>query len=83
MVVFPTGTGPRGKSGLGPQSSGHEKNDLTRGRCNGTEAREHQPSPTVLLRISDGACQMKRAFSDFTQAVRAAEAYAGSGSWSP
>ncbi len=36
-------------------------------------------SPTVLLRISDGSCQMKRTFSDFGQAVRAAEAYAGAG----
>ena len=36
-------------------------------------------SPTVLLRISDGSCRMNRAFSDFSQAVRAAEAYAGAG----
>jgi hypothetical protein len=39
----------------------------------------HSESPTVLLRISDGSCQMRRAFSDFSQAVRAAEAYAGAG----
>jgi hypothetical protein len=36
-------------------------------------------SPTVLLRISDGSCRMNRVFSDFSQAVRAAEAYAGVG----
>ena len=39
----------------------------------------HSESPTVLLRISDGSCQMHRAFSDFGQAVRSAEAYAGAG----
>jgi len=39
----------------------------------------HSASPTVLLRISDGSCQMHRAFSDFSQAVCAAEAYAGAG----
>ncbi|MGC8641844.1 MAG: hypothetical protein ACP5XB_18415 [Isosphaeraceae bacterium] len=39
----------------------------------------HSNSPTVLLRISDGSCSMRRAFSDFTQAVRAAEAYASAG----
>ncbi len=36
-------------------------------------------SPTVLLRISDGTFHMHRAFSDFGQAVRSAEAYAGAG----
>jgi hypothetical protein len=36
-------------------------------------------SPTVLLRISDESCQIKRTFSDFGQAVSAAEAYAGAG----
>jgi hypothetical protein len=36
-------------------------------------------SPTVLLRINDGSYQIKRTFSDFGQAVRAAEAYAGAG----
>ena len=39
----------------------------------------HSASPTVLLRISDGSCQMHRVFSDFSQAVCAAEAYAGAG----
>ncbi|MBV8311554.1 MAG: hypothetical protein JO344_14325 [Planctomycetaceae bacterium] len=39
----------------------------------------HSPSPTVLLRISDGSCQIHRAFSDFSQAICAAEAYAGAG----
>jgi hypothetical protein len=39
----------------------------------------HSASPTVLLRISDGSCRMHRAFSDFSQAVGAAEAYAGAG----
>jgi len=43
------------------------------------ERERHSDSPTVLLRISDGSCSMHRAFSDFTQAVRAAEAYAGAG----
>lgn len=36
-------------------------------------------SPTVLLRISDGTAHMHRSFSDFGQAVRSAEAYAGAG----
>jgi hypothetical protein len=35
--------------------------------------------PTVLLRISHGAFHAHRAFSDFGQAVRSAEAYAGAG----
>jgi len=35
--------------------------------------------PTVLLRISDGPFHAHRAFSDFGQAVRSAEAYAGAG----
>jgi len=39
----------------------------------------HSESPTVLLRISDGTFQINRAFSDFTQALRSAEAYAGAG----
>jgi len=39
----------------------------------------HSPSPKVLLRISDGSCQMHRVFSDFSQAVCAAEDYAGAG----
>ncbi|HMF38328.1 MAG TPA: hypothetical protein VKF17_16920 [Isosphaeraceae bacterium] len=39
----------------------------------------HSASPLVLLRINDGSCQMHRAFSDFSQAVCAAEAYAGAG----
>jgi len=36
-------------------------------------------SPTIVLRISDGASHMHRSFSDYTQAVRSAEAYAGAG----
>jgi hypothetical protein len=36
-------------------------------------------SPTVLLRISDGSFHMHRAFSDFSQAHRSAEAFAGAG----
>jgi len=39
----------------------------------------HSESPTVVLRISDGSNQIHRAFSDFGQAVRSAEAYAGAG----
>jgi hypothetical protein len=39
----------------------------------------HSVSPTVLLRITDGTFHMHRAFSDFAQAVRSAEAYAGAG----
>ena len=35
-------------------------------------------SPTILLRISDGTFHMHRAFSDFAQAQRSAEAFAGS-----
>jgi hypothetical protein len=36
-------------------------------------------SPTILLRISDGTFHMHRAFSDFSQAHRSAEAFAGAG----
>ena len=36
-------------------------------------------SPTILLRISDGTFHMHRSFSDFGQAYRSAEAYAGAG----
>jgi hypothetical protein len=39
----------------------------------------HSESPTILLRVSDGAFHMHRSFSDFTQAIRSAEAYAGAG----
>jgi hypothetical protein len=38
-------------------------------------------SPTVLLRISDGVTEIRRAFSDFAEALEAAEAYAGAGFW--
>lgn len=41
--------------------------------------RSHSQSPTVLLRISDGTFHMHRAFNDFGQAIRSAEAYAGAG----
>ncbi len=36
-------------------------------------------SPTIVLRISDGASHMHRSFHDYAQAVRSAEAYAGAG----
>ena len=36
-------------------------------------------SPKVMLRISDGSREMRRAFTDFGQAVQSAEAYAGAG----
>ncbi len=36
-------------------------------------------SPTILLRISDGMFHMHRSFTDFSQAQRSAEAYAGAG----
>jgi hypothetical protein len=36
-------------------------------------------SPTILLRISDGTFHMHRSFTDFSQAYRSAEAYAGAG----
>jgi hypothetical protein len=39
----------------------------------------HSPSPTILLRISDGKFHMHRAFNDFEQAFRSAELYAGAG----
>jgi hypothetical protein len=39
----------------------------------------HSPSPTIMLRINDGSFHMHRAFNDYSQAVRSAEAYAGAG----
>jgi hypothetical protein len=36
-------------------------------------------SPTLLLRISDGTVHMHRSFTDFHQATRSAEAFAGAG----
>jgi hypothetical protein len=39
----------------------------------------HSDSPTVLLRVSDGTFHMHRSFTDFSQATRSAEAYAGAG----
>jgi hypothetical protein len=36
-------------------------------------------SPTLLLRISDGTVHMHRSFTDFQQATRSAEAFAGAG----
>lgn len=39
----------------------------------------HSDSPTILLRVSDGTFHMHRPFSDFSQATRSAEAYAGAG----
>ena len=44
-----------------------------------SEKGHHSVSPTVLLRISDGPHQIHRAFSDYSHALRAAEAYAGAG----
>ena len=41
--------------------------------------RSHSESPTILLRVSDGTFHMHRSFSDFGQAIRSAEAYAGAG----
>ena len=37
------------------------------------------PSPTILLRITDGGAYMHRAFNDFNLATRSAEAFAGAG----
>lgn len=39
----------------------------------------HSESPTILLRVSDGTFHMHRSFSDFSQAIHSAEAYAGAG----
>ncbi len=39
----------------------------------------HSTSPTILLRISDGGSHMHRAFNEFGQAVKSAEAYSGAG----
>lgn len=36
-------------------------------------------SPTILLRICDGSYHTHRAFNEFSQAHRSAEAYAGAG----
>lgn len=41
--------------------------------------RTRSESPTVLLRITDGSFHMHRAFNDFGQAQRSAEAFAGAG----
>jgi hypothetical protein len=43
------------------------------------EKAQHSDSPTVLLRISDGSTQIRRTFTDFSQAVGAAEAYSKAG----
>jgi hypothetical protein len=40
---------------------------------------QHSVSPTILLRISDGPYRVHRTFTDYDQAVHAAEAYAGAG----
>jgi hypothetical protein len=40
---------------------------------------KHSSSPTILLRITDGTFHMHRAFNNFGQAVRSAEAYASAG----
>jgi hypothetical protein len=39
----------------------------------------HSQSPTIMLRISDGTFHTHRSFSDFSQAIRSAEAYADAG----
>ena len=39
----------------------------------------HSASPTIMLCIRDGSFQMHRAFNEYSQAVRSAEAYAGAG----
>ena len=39
----------------------------------------HSASPMILLRITDGAFHMHRAFNNFDQALSSAEAYAGAG----
>ena len=39
----------------------------------------HPPSPTILLRITDGTFHTHRSFNDYQQAVQSAEAYAGAG----
>ena len=43
------------------------------------QKRNRSESPTVLLRITDGQFHMHRAFTDFGQAQRSAEAFAGAG----
>jgi hypothetical protein len=35
--------------------------------------------PTILLRISDGSVHMHRSFTDFPQAERSGQAFAGAG----
>lgn len=42
-------------------------------------ARMSSLSPSVVIRISNGTFHTHRAFSDFGQAVKSAEAYAGAG----
>lgn len=39
----------------------------------------HSSSPMIMLRINDGSFHMHRAFNEYSQAVRSAEAYAGAG----
>ncbi len=39
----------------------------------------HPLCPTILLRITDGTHHTHRAFNDYSQAHRSAEAYAGAG----
>ena len=39
----------------------------------------HSASPLIMLRITDGSYHMHRAFNEYPQAVRSAEAYAGAG----
>lgn len=42
-------------------------------------SQRHSASPMVLLRISDGQFQTRRAFHGFAQALHSAEAYASAG----
>lgn len=44
-----------------------------------TSTRSNTMSPTILLRITDGIVHMHRSFTDFDQAQRSAEAFAGAG----
>lgn len=42
-------------------------------------ARTSSLSPSVVIRISNGTLHTHRAFCDYAQAVKSAEAYAGAG----
>ena len=62
---------PGRRSGLVLSRRNCESSGSRRGRGSvNMVSGSHSESPTVVLRISDGSCQMHRAFSDFSQAVR-------------